>query len=169
MNDSIVVCHDILSKILEKHAPLVEKYIKTSKKPRWNLGCQNARRRKRVLERAFWKNKSLENKSKFYAACKQANKVYGIEREKYFKEKLAYYQRWSPRRRTGGHILKSLVLASKFKSLALATKPLVLENCPVLGSRTALFFEPSKFSWKTPKTSRKICEAFFCFSQLKNA
>ena len=40
----------------------------------------------------------------------------------------ASYQRWSPR----GHILKSLALASK---------PQVLKNCPVLGSRTALFFE----------------------------
>ena len=30
-NDSIVVHNDILSKILEKHALLVEKYIKTSK------------------------------------------------------------------------------------------------------------------------------------------
>ena len=37
-------------------------------------------------------------------------------------------QRWSPR----GHILKSLALASR---------PQVLENWPVLGSRTALFFE----------------------------
>ena len=35
-------------------------------------------------------------------------------------------QRWSPR----GHIVKSL-----------ASKPQVLENCRVLGSRTALFFE----------------------------
>ena len=41
-------------------------------------------------------------------------------------------QRWSPR----GHNLKSLALASK---------PQVLENCPVLGSRTALFFEWLKF------------------------
>ena len=89
-NDSIVVYNDILSKILEKHAPLVEKYIQTSKTPWWNLGCQNARGRRRVFERAFRKNKSFENKSKFYAACKQANKVYSIEREKYFKEKLAY-------------------------------------------------------------------------------
>ena len=48
-------------------------------------------------------------------------------------------QRWSPR----GHILKSL--ASKFKSLALASRPQVLENRPVLGSRTALFFELLKF------------------------
>ena len=92
LNDSIVVCNDILSKILEKHAPLVEKYIKTSRTPWWNLECQNARRRRRVFERAFRKNKSLENKSKFYAACKQANKVYGIEREKYFKEKLANHK-----------------------------------------------------------------------------
>ena len=51
-------------------------------------------------------------------------------------------QRWSPRGRfwargrPRGHILKSLVLASK---------PQVLENCPVLGSRTALFFDLLKF------------------------
>ena len=39
-------------------------------------------------------------------------------------------QRWSPR----GHILKSL-----------ASRPQFLENWPVLGSRTALFFELLKF------------------------
>ena len=42
------------------------------------------------------------------------------------------YQRWSPR----GHILKSLALASR---------PQVLENWPVLGSRTARFFGMLKF------------------------
>ena len=42
------------------------------------------------------------------------------------------HQRWSPR----GHILKSLALASR---------PQVLENWPVLGSRTAVFFELLKF------------------------
>ena len=56
-------------------------------------------------------------------------------------------QRWSPRGRPWprgrprGHILKSLALASKVKSLALASRPQVFENWPVLGSRTALFFE----------------------------
>ena len=49
-------------------------------------------------------------------------------------------QRWSPR---GRQILKSL--ASKVKSLALASRPQVLENWPVLGSRTAVFFELLKF------------------------
>ena len=44
-------------------------------------------------------------------------------------------QRWSPR----GHILKSL-----------ASKLQVLENCPVLGSRTAVFLE-----------SLKLCRSFF--------
>ena len=39
-------------------------------------------------------------------------------------------QKWSPR----GHILKSL-----------ASKLQVLENCPVLGSRTAVFLESLKF------------------------
>ena len=38
----------------------------------------------------------------------------------------------------------SLALVSKVKSLALASKPQVLGNCPVLGSRTALFFELSR-------------------------
>ena len=59
--------------------------------------------------------------------------------------KRVIWQRWSPRGRPWprGHILKSLALASK---------PQVLENCPVLGSRTALFFEPLKFCWKAPKT-----------------
>ena len=58
----------------------------------------------------------------------------------------ARIQRWSPRGRPWprGHILKSL--ASKVKSLALASRPQVLENWPVLGSRTALFFELLKFS-----------------------
>ena len=62
-------------------------------------------------------------------------------------------QRWSPRGRPWprgrprGHILKSLALASKVKSLALASRPQVLENenWPVLGSRTAVFFELLKF------------------------
>ena len=51
-------------------------------------------------------------------------------------------QRWSPRGRPWprgrprGHILQSLALASR---------PQVLENWPVLGSRTALFFELLKF------------------------
>ena len=41
--------------------------------------------------------------------------------------------------------MKSLTLASKVKSLALASRPQVLENWPVLGSRTAVFFELLKF------------------------
>ena len=60
-------------------------------------------------------------------------------------------QRWSPRGRSWprgrprGQILKSLALASKVKSLALASRPQVLENWPVLGSRTARFFRMLKF------------------------
>ena len=71
--------------------------------------------------------------------------------------------------------MKSLALASKVKSLALALKvkslalkPQVLDNCPVLGSRTALFFEQLKFCWKTPETSQKICEHLFCIPHLEH-
>ena len=68
--------YDILNTILQQLAPPVEKYyIKTSKTPWWNLKYQNARRQRRFFEKVFRKNKSLENKSKYYAACKHANEV----------------------------------------------------------------------------------------------
>ena len=46
-------------------------------------------------------------------------------------------QKKSPR----GRILMSLALKVKSLVFALASKPQVLENCPILGSRTAVFFE----------------------------
>ena len=84
---------------------------------------------------------------------------------------LYLYQRWSPRGRPWprgrprGHILKSLALASKVKSLALASRPQVLENWPVLGSRTSLFFGMLKILW----SARKIFwKTFFSGDRLKN-
>ena len=83
-----------------------------------------------------------------------------------------FYQRWSPRGRPWprgrprGHILKSLAWASKVKSLALASKLQVLENCPVLGSRTALFFEQLNFVGKRQKLRRKFASTFW-FSSLE--
>ena len=71
-------------------------------------------------------------------------------------------QRWSPRGRPWprgrprGHILKSLALASR---------PQVLENWPVLGSRTAVFFELLKFCEALEKFFGK---RFFCGDRLKN-
>ena len=57
-----------------------------------------------------------------------------------------------------GHILKSLALASK---------PQVLENCPALGSRTALSFEPLKFPGKRQKPRGKFAKTFFVFLNWK--
>ena len=63
----------------------------------------------------------------------------------------AFNQRWSPRGRPWprgrpqGQILKSLASKVKFLALVLASRPQVLENWPVLGSRTALFFGKLKF------------------------
>ena len=65
------------------------------------------------------------------------------------KKSKAKDQRWSPR----GHILKSLALASKVKSLA--SRPQVLENWPVLGSRTALSFGKLKFCGAVEKVFGK--------------
>ena len=87
------------------------------------------------------------------------------ERQKKVSFSIFKQQRWNPRGRPWPqgrpreHILKFLALASK---------PQVLENCPVLGSRTALFFEQLKFCWKTPEISRKICEHLFCFPHLEH-
>ena len=61
--------------------------------------------------------------------------------------------------------MKSLALALKVKSLALASRPQVLENWPVLGSRTAVFFELLKFCGALEKFFRK---RFFCGDRLKN-
>ena len=38
--------------------------------------------------------------------------------------------------------------------------------CPRLEDSN--IFEPLKFCWKTPETSRKICKYLFCFSQLEH-
>ena len=44
------------------------------------------------------------------------------------------HQMWSPQGRSREHVLKSL-----------ASKPQVVQNCPVLGSKTALLFDSLKF------------------------
>ena len=74
--------------------------------------------------------------------------------------------------------MKSLAL--KVKSLALASRPQVLENWPVLGSRTALFFGKLKFCGAVEKffgkrffveiALKNFCEDLFFFfgDRLKN-
>ena len=80
-------------------------------------------------------------------------------------------QRWSPRGRPWprgrprGHILKSLTFATKVKSLALASRPQVLENWSVLRLRTALFFELLKFCGDRLKI---FSEDLFFGDRLKN-
>ena len=59
------------------------------------------------------------------------------------------------------HFELFLALASKVKSLA--SKPQVLENCPVLGSRTALFFKSLKLVGKLQKPRGKFSKTFFVF------
>ena len=75
-------------------------------------------------------------------------------------------QRWSPRGRLWlwgrplGHIVKSLTLTSK---------PQVLKNCSVLGSRTALFLNRWNFVGKRQKPCRKSAKTFFWFLQVEIA
>ena len=50
------------------------------------------------------------------------------------------------------------------KSLALASKPQVLENCPVLGSRTALLFCTVEILWENARNfAEKLLRLFFVF------
>ena len=60
------------------------------------------------------------------------------------------HQRWSPRGRPREHILK----------------PQVLENCPVLGSRKALFLNRWNFVGKRQKPCGKSAKNFFWFPQV---
>ena len=65
--------------------------------------------------------------------------------------------------------MKPLVLASKVKSLA--SKPHVLENCPVIGSRTVLFFEALKLAESFLENTRNLAENLrrpFLFSAIGN-
>ena len=72
-------------------------------------------------------------------------------------------QRWSPWERPWpwgrprGHILK-----------ALASKPQVLENCPVFGSRTALFLNRWNFVGKRQKPCGKSAKDLFLVSSSRD-
>ena len=66
------------------------------------------------------------------------------------------YERWRPQ----GHILKSLAL--KVKSLALKLQ--VFETCPVLGWKTAVFYELLKF-FKSPEKNFEDLFFFLFFGE----
>ena len=70
--------------------------------------------------------------------------------------------------RPRGHILKSLALAPKPQVLGLGLEALGPRKlaCPRLEDST--IFEPLKFCWKTPESSRKICKYLFCYAQLEH-
>ena len=68
------------------------------------------------------------------------NPRYACDRYQMLCFKQLQYQWWSPRGRLWP---RGRARGHSFKSLA--SKPQVLENCPVLGSRTALFYEWLKF------------------------
>ena len=104
----------------------------------------------------FWKE-PISYRMLLWIVCKLSGHLCGLICA-YILFACCLHQRWSPR----GHILKSLALASKVKSLA--SRPQVLENWPVLGSRTALLFELLKFCGALEKFFGK---RFFCGDRLK--
>ena len=81
-------------------------------------------------------------------------------------------QRWSPRGRPWprgrprGHIFKSL--ASKPQVLGLGIEASGPRKLPCSRLEDSTIFEPLKFCFNTPETSRKICKYLFCFPQLEH-
>ena len=72
-----------------------------------------------------------------------------------------------------GQFLRTKGFEAKAKDLTFEAKD--FKMCPRGQGRprglhlwTALIFEQLKFRWKTPETSRKICEHLFCFPRLEH-
>ena len=132
-------------------------------KPNWLSQWQRVCTQSTIFHLRYLKKNQVKNRwTRVVRTASNPVEVVMISQESTTKDvkRFGYdYQRWSPRGRPWfrGHIFKSL-----------ASKLQVLENCPVLGSRTTLFFERLKFRWKTPETSRKICEHLFCFAHLEH-
>ena len=95
-----------------------------------------------LIQQTVYPAFSLHRPSPLYSALHRSKIVLCLS---FLVKIAATHQRWSLRGRSRGRILKSLALASKVKSLALASRPQVLENWPVFGLRTTLFFELLKF------------------------
>ena len=75
-------------------------------------------------------------------------------------------QRWSLRERSWsrGHILMSLALKVKSLTLALASKPQVLENYPVLGFEDSTIFLTVEISLENARNLAKNLRIPFLFS-----
>ena len=54
-----------LKELLDRHSPLLTKYVDKDKSPWWNYACTEARRRRRKAERNFHRNRTDENLRKY--------------------------------------------------------------------------------------------------------
>ena len=72
--------HEVLAKVLDKHAPITTKYFKLNWNPWSNAKCQGARRKCRADERLFKKNCSSITCKLYHNACAEAKSVYSKQR-----------------------------------------------------------------------------------------
>ncbi|KAL5260505.1 hypothetical protein ACHWQZ_G010593 [Mnemiopsis leidyi] len=83
------IYNQILSEILESHAPL-EKFSVNPDQSQWiNSECQDARRKRRKAERDDRRLKSQESKAAYRKQCKKAEEILNRTRNDYYKNQLS--------------------------------------------------------------------------------
>ena len=88
LDSTVELFYSTLNTVLEKHAPLSEKFIRTDLQPWWNSDCQRGRRIRRRAERKYNKDKNVANRRNYKFACTKASSIIDAVRNKYYKEKL---------------------------------------------------------------------------------
>ena len=69
LEESVDLYMDSLECLLDKHAPVICKKLRTNRSPWWNQTCQEARTKKRRAERELNKTGDAEAKSAYKEKC----------------------------------------------------------------------------------------------------
>ena len=88
LEDTVQLYNETLTKLLDKHSPVVTRKFKTNDTPWWNIKCQDARTKRRKHQRAYAKEKSPETLASYKEACVDASIIIDRERNKYYHKKM---------------------------------------------------------------------------------
>ena len=95
LEEAVDLYNDILSNILDKHAPIKTVQFREGKNPWWSSKCQDARNTRRAAERKYKKDRDQEatsvkdSHSRYKEAQVDAAITIDHERNHYYKEKLS--------------------------------------------------------------------------------
>ena len=88
LENTVKLYNDVLSSLIDHHAPLIRKTVKARQNNWWNNSCDEARRKRRVAERQYKKARNILTKARYNEECKKAEKVINETRNKYYQSKL---------------------------------------------------------------------------------